>query len=84
MYLHEKELITQIRVYKTSEGYNNKKPYEAILTLQYIGDDELFIEGLRGRVGMFIRDELKTLLKSKGVKTLKYFRNGKIRSVKVS
>tara|TARA_Y100000590_G_C15343320_1_gene872290 strand:- start:148 stop:402 length:255 start_codon:yes stop_codon:yes gene_type:complete len=83
MYLHEKELITQVRVYNTPEGYNNKKPYEAILTLQYIGDDEVFIEGLRGSVGIFIRNEIIELMKGKGVKLIRYLRNGKIRNVKV-
>ena len=84
MYLHEKELVTQIRVYLTPDGYKNKKPYEAIITAQYIGDDTVFIEGLRGRIGLQIKNRLKELFIDKGITKVLYYRNGKVHNVELS
>ena len=85
MYLHEKELVTQVRVYESPEGYNNKVPYSAILTLQYIADDIVYIEGLRGEISIDFYKSLKNLLKSKNIKQAMYYRDtGELKHVKVS
>lgn len=84
MYLHEKELVTHIRVYSSPEGYKEKLPYEAIFTVQYIGDNTAFVEGLKGSISIEIIKQVVELLKAKGIKTLRYYRNGKIKDVQIS
>jgi hypothetical protein len=84
MYLHEKEIVTQIRVYTTVDGYAEKVPYEAIFTVQYISDNLAYIEGLQGTVKIRLVKELINKLKSKGVSTLMYTRGKGMKFVKIS
>lgn len=76
MFLHEKPIVTQLRGYKDNpEGYSEKAPYDLIVTIQYLGDDTVYLEGMSGS---FDRDTLKALIdyaKTKGVKFIKYKRN---------
>lgn len=84
MYMHEKTVVSQVRIYKTPDGYQNKAPYDAILTLHYIGDDEVFIEGLQGSIDFSFVRELISNLQDRGIKLLRYFRNGDVKVVKLS
>lgn len=76
MYLHEKPLITQIRGYKDNpRGYEEKVPYDFILTVQYIGDDTVYLEGLHGTMTKDLLKALKAYAKERGVRYLRYNRN---------
>lgn len=85
MYIHEKPLITQIRGYTDNpRGYEEKIPYDFIVTIQYIGDDTVFLEGLSGKMTKGLLKALKKYAKERNVKFLKYKRGSRDVTVEVS
>lgn len=85
MFIHEKIVVSQVRTYDNPRGYENKEPYTSILTVHYIGDDKVYIEGLRGDKTS-IRDlvSLRKLFRSKGINTILYHRGDEERVVNIS
>lgn len=85
MFIHEKTIMTQIRVYDNPDGYENKEPYTGILTIHYLGDKKVYIEGFRGentspRALVFLREYFR----SKDIETISYHRGEEERNVSIS
>jgi len=84
MYLHEKPIVTQIRVYSEPDGYENKIPYDAIMTVQYVSDSTAYVEGLQGKINIRVIKELVKILKDNGVRGFWYTRDTELKYAELS
>lgn len=80
MNVHIKSETSTIRVFlDDNHNYYNKKSYDTILTMHHIGDDEVYICGLHGKLNRKVLIAIFGELKSMGIKTVRFERHGKNR-----
>lgn len=82
---HISRLVSQIRVYEDSDGYDERKPYTGIFTIQHISDTTAYISGAHGE--NLTRDaylECVKLLHEIGVEIILYERRGRVKTLNVS
>lgn len=83
MYLHEKVCVSQIRAYSSAEGYENKEPFDLILTVHHLGDDKVFVEGMRGVMSKALLRALTEYARERGVREILFQRGKNDRVIKV-
>tara|TARA_Y100001936_G_scaffold105315_1_gene103503 strand:+ start:1145 stop:1420 length:276 start_codon:yes stop_codon:yes gene_type:complete len=82
---HLSRIVSQIRVYEDSDGYEDRKPYTGIFTIQHISDTTVYISGAHGEnLTREAYEECVKLLQEIGVKTILYERRGKVKTMKVN
>lgn len=80
MNIHIKPETSTLRVFlDDNQNYYNKDAYDTILTLHHIGDDEIFICGMHGKMNRKVLVTIFSELKSMGIKTVKFERHGNIK-----
>ena len=76
MTIHFKPTLAQIRFFETG-SYEERTPFKAIATVQFINDVEAFISGLNGTVTRADMIEVFRQLKAMGITIVRYDRHGK-------
>lgn len=80
MKVHVKAETSTVRVFlDENQDYYNKDPYDTVMTIHHLGDDEVYISGLHGIVNRNILKKVFIELAEIGVKTVRFERNGKTR-----
>ena len=74
--IHIKPVLSHIR-YFSKGSYENREPYSAIATVQFINDNEVFISGLHGTISRKDLQEGIAELTLLGVTIIRYERHGK-------
>lgn len=70
--------VSTIRVYMDRpDGYQNREPYQGIITVKHLGDEAVFLEGAIGKVDRETRDKVFQMLREIGVKEVQMERHGK-------
>ncbi len=77
MAIHVEPIAETLRWYPTDGGYDAWEPAAAVATLQWCGPDEVLVSGLRGRMTMAFRAEMREMLMARGVKRMVYLRRGR-------
>ncbi len=82
MIIHIKPVLSHIRFFPEG-SYDDRTPYSAIATVQFINDDEAFISGLHGTI---TRAEMRAVFKelsNMGITVVRYERHGKEKVVRL-
>lgn len=75
-------VMSQIRAYVDNpDGYANRDPYQAIITVQHIGDKAAYLSGAMGKIDRNMFDAAVKLLGDIGITEVTIERRGKIRSL---
>lgn len=78
MKVHIKPETSTIRVWLDDNlDYYNKDPYDTVMTVHHLGDDEVYISGLHGTVNRKVFQKLFDELANMGVKVVRFERKGK-------
>lgn len=72
--------ISQIRAYSVPDGYANRTPYEAIVTVVHHSDTTVYLCAAVGNINMHTWSVLMGILRSQGVTTVMYERHGKMKT----
>lgn len=68
MSVHVSPATSTVRWYSAEGGYERREPYEAVCTIQWIGDDTVYLSGLHGRMTPAFWRELNDVLHARGIK----------------
>lgn len=83
MHIHIKTDVISIRVYSEGCSYHNKDKYNGIVTGYALSDDELYLVGAHGEIGLKVIKEIRKSLIELGYKTLTLERHGKIKHIEL-
>lgn len=70
--LHRKVELEHIRVFTEGRSYLNKDEYDAIVTVHHLGDDEVWLSGLKGTFSRSVHKAISKTLKDEGIKVIRY------------
>ena len=76
MTIHFKPILSTVRFFDDG-SYEEKTPFKAVATVQFINDDEAFISGLHGTITRADMREVFEELAKMGIKVVRYERHGK-------
>lgn len=74
-------VVEHIRFYNEGNSYGNKDPYDLIMTVTWLNDDEIYIQGAHGNINKDRFKQVYNYYKSKGVKRIRFQRKEFIREV---
>ena len=75
--MHVKPLVEHVRFYLEDSSYKDKDPYDAIITVVWLDDKTVSLQGLKGNFNKERRTRLIAYYKSRGITDVMYTRNGK-------
>ena len=74
--MYIKSLVDHVRFYSEGCSYEEKSMYDAILTVVWLDDNTVSIQGLKGTFSKERRDRLISTYKGLGVTKMLYERRG--------
>lgn len=74
-------LVSQIRVYSQPNGYENRVPYECVVTVTHMTDKIAYLSAAFGKMDRKTHEGISALLKEQGVEQVLFERHGKIITV---
>lgn len=81
IYVHMTPVVSHIRVYAESDGYKNRKRYQAILTVQHNSEMEVTLIGASGMADRETWNKVLGFLYEQGVRTAQIERRGEKRTL---
>jgi hypothetical protein len=69
-------VVSQIRIYHVPNGYEERIPYEGIITVTHITDKMAYLSGAHGIIDRSIYRKIIELLKEQGIDEVFYERRG--------
>lgn len=79
IHLHMSPALSHIRVYVEADGYKNRIPYEAMMTVVHMSDTMVYLMGAVGTVNRETWNKAFEMLYAQGVKTVILERRGVMR-----
>lgn len=76
--------VSNIRAYDQPGGYENRRPYRAIVTVTHLTDKVVYLQGAVGAVCRETWTKTLDLLRERGVTTVMLERHGKMKSIELS
>lgn len=74
---------SNIRAYDQPDGYENRVPYLAILTVMHLTDKVVYLQGASGKVDRETWTKAFELLRDRGVTTVMLERRGRVRTIEL-
>lgn len=81
IHLHMTPAVSSIRAYDQPNGYENRVPYLAILTVMHLTDTAVYLQGAVGKVDRETWDKAFDLLRAQGVTSVMFERRGQMRTI---
>jgi hypothetical protein len=81
IHLHITPAVSNIRAYAQPNGYPDRAPYLAILTVLHLTDTVVYLMGAIGTVNRETREAAFALLRERGVKTALMERHGQMKTI---
>lgn len=77
-------VTSHIRIFKDgNKSSEARDPYDAIITIQFLNYDIVYLSGLNGIVTRAGFNALMAFLKENGAKEVQYERKGKVKTIKL-
>jgi len=73
--------VSSVRAYDRPDGYANRLPYSAIVTISHLTDTTVYLHGAIGEVSRPVWAALLDLLRERGVTTVMLERHGKMKTI---
>lgn len=81
IYLTMTPEVSSVRAYDVPNGYENRLPYLAIVTVSHLTDTMVYLHGAVGDVDRETWAKLLQMLREKGVLTVMLERHGKMKTL---
>lgn len=75
--------VSNIRAYDKPNGYENRIPYLAIVTVMHLTDTVVYLQGAVGTVDRETWTKTLDLLRERGVTTVMLERHGRMKSIEL-
>lgn len=72
---------SNIRAYHQADGYENRLPYHAIITVTHLSATHVYLHGAIGAVDRETRDKAFDLLRERGVTKVQMERHGQMKTI---
>jgi len=72
-----------IRAYDQPGGYENRLPYQAVVTVTHMSDTKVYLQAAVGKVDRETWEGVLDLLRSQGVTTLEMERHGQMKTIQL-
>jgi hypothetical protein len=73
--------VSTVRAYNVPNGYENRLPYLAIVTVSHLTEKLVYLHGAVGDVDRETWAKLLQMLREKGVETVMLERHGKMKTI---
>lgn len=84
IHLHISTAVSNIRAYDQPGGYENRRPYQAIVTVTHLTDKIVYLQGAVGVVCRETWTKTLQLLRESGVTTVMLERHGRMKTIELS
>lgn len=81
IYLHITPQASNVRAYDVPDGYANRLPYLAIVTVSHLTDTIVYLHGAVGKVDRETWEGTLDLLRERGIKTVMLERHGRMKTI---
>jgi hypothetical protein len=83
-HLHMTPEVSTIRVYSAPNGYEERRPYDGIITVSHLTDTIAYVHGAIGKVDRGTYTMALKLLQERGVKKIMYERRGEMKTLNLA
>lgn len=83
IHLHMTPAVSNIRAYDEPNGYENRIPYKAILTVMHLTETTVYLMGAIGTISRETRAKAFDLLRERGVTTVMVERHGQMKTISI-
>jgi hypothetical protein len=83
IYLEITPAVSNIRAYDQPDGYDNRLPYLAIVTVMHLTDTVVYLQGAVGTVDRETWSKTLALLRERGVTTVMLERHGAMKTIEL-
>lgn len=84
IHLHITAAVSNIRAYDQPNGYENRIPYLAIVTVMHLTDTVVYLQGAVGKVDRETWAKTLDLLRDRGVTTVMLERHGRMKTIELT
>jgi len=82
-HLHMACEVSTIRVYSAPDGYEERRPYDGIITVSHLTNWFAYVHGAVGQVDRATYTAALNMLRDRGVTTVMYERRGRMKTIKL-
>jgi hypothetical protein len=73
--------VSSLRAYDEPDGYENRLPYLAIVTVTHLPDSTVYLHGAVGKADRETWEKTLDLLRERGIKRVVLERHGKMKTI---
>ena len=81
VYLEMTTAVSELRSYDVPNGYEQRLPYRALVTVTHLTDKVVYLHGALGSVDRETWNKTLELLRDRGVTTVMLERHGKMKTI---
>ncbi|HEX5126511.1 MAG TPA: hypothetical protein VFW00_07200 [Rhodocyclaceae bacterium] len=75
--------VSVLRAYDQPNGYEQRLPYLAILTITHLSDTAVYLHKAVGKIDRETWNRAMEMLAAKGVRTVQYERHGRMKTINI-
>jgi hypothetical protein len=83
-HLHMAREVSTIRVYSAPDGYEERRPYDGIITVSHLTNWFAYVHGAVGTIDRATYTAALNMLRDRGVTTVMYERRGRMKTIKLT
>jgi hypothetical protein len=83
-HLHMVTTVSTIRVYDAPGGYEARRPYDGIITIDHLTSSTVYVHGAVGKIDRATHARALNMLRELGVTTVMYERRGQMKTIQLS
>lgn len=82
-HLHMARKVSTIRVYSEPGGYEARRPYNGIITIDHLTSSTVYVHGAVGKIDRATHARALDMLRELGVTKVMYERRGRMKTIKL-
>ena len=82
-HLHMVTTVSTIRAYDEPGGYEARRPYGGIITVDHLTSSTVYMHGAVGKIDRATHADALNMLRERGITTVMYERRGQLKTIKL-
>jgi len=82
-HLHISREVSTIRAYSEPGGYEERRPYDGIITVTHLTSSTVYVHGAVGKIDRATHASALNMLRELGVTKVMYERRGQMKTIKL-
>ena len=82
-HLHMVTTVSTIRAYSEPGGYEARRPYDGIITVDHLTSSTVYVHGAVGKIDRSTHARALNMLRELGVTTVMYERRGRMKTIEL-